>query len=191
MAPPIPPNPTPEEEPRYLVTDLPRKLSRAGFTCGTDELDTYFAKAVGQDIDADYCSCFVALDTHDNNSIAGYFTLSYSSILVDDIPEEQRVRLRNYPKVPCALMGRLAVATAHKGQGLGAALLFDAWTRTKTAKIGGVALVVDALDEKAEAFYLKHNFRRLVPKLQLWHPLRGLPPQAPPPPPPRGIKRIK
>jgi predicted N-acetyltransferase YhbS len=47
----------------------------------------------------------------------------------------------------------LAVTTAAKGQALGAALLVDAITRADESGIGAYALVVDAKDDAARAFY--------------------------------------
>jgi GNAT superfamily N-acetyltransferase len=163
------------EEPPYLIADLPADVDRKAFTCGTESLDAYFHSIVTQDIKKGYCAAFVAIDTRDH-SIAGYYTLCASSVSLDEVPEEQRKKLRLYKKVPCTLMGRLAVATAHQGEKLGSALLYDAWARAANAQIGGVALVVDALHEKARQFYLKHGFLDLGQELQLWHPLKGIPP---------------
>lgn len=55
-------------------------------------------------------------------------------------------------------MGRLAVDKTCKGQGLGGALLADALTRAARAEIAAYALVVDAKDEAAAAFYRHHGF---------------------------------
>jgi ribosomal protein S18 acetylase RimI-like enzyme len=47
---------------------------------------------------------------------------------------------------------------AAKGQGLGAALLVDAITRADESGIGAYALVVDAKDDAAKAFYEHFGF---------------------------------
>lgn len=54
-------------------------------------------------------------------------------------------------------MGRLAIARRFAGQGLGAALLADALTRALRAEIPAFALIVDAKDDKAAAFYRHHG----------------------------------
>jgi len=54
-------------------------------------------------------------------------------------------------------MGRLAVDQAFKGQGLGGALLADALARALRAEIAAYALVVDAKDAAAAAFYRHHG----------------------------------
>ena len=59
------------------------------------------------------------------------------------------------------LMGRLAIATKYQGQGLGRALVADAAIRTDSFGIGAFALVVDAKDEAAAAFYEANGFARI------------------------------
>jgi ribosomal protein S18 acetylase RimI-like enzyme len=55
-------------------------------------------------------------------------------------------------------MGRLAVDQTLKGQGLGGALLADALNRAARSEIAAYALMVDAKDEAAAAFYRHHGF---------------------------------
>jgi predicted GNAT family N-acyltransferase len=55
-------------------------------------------------------------------------------------------------------MGRLAVDQTLKGQGLGGALLADALDRAARSEIAAYALMVDAKDEAAAAFYRHHGF---------------------------------
>lgn len=54
-------------------------------------------------------------------------------------------------------MGRLAVDQAFKGQGLGGALLADALDRAARSEIAAYALMVDAKDDDAAAFYQHHG----------------------------------
>ena len=55
-------------------------------------------------------------------------------------------------------MGRLAFDQAFKEQGLGGALLADALDRATRSEIAAYALMVDAKDEAAAAFYRHHGF---------------------------------
>jgi ribosomal protein S18 acetylase RimI-like enzyme len=55
-------------------------------------------------------------------------------------------------------MGRLAVGQEFQGQGLGAALLADALSRACNSQIAAFALLVDAKDQHAANFYLRHGF---------------------------------
>ena len=69
--------------------------------------------------------------------------------------------LPRYPTVPAVLIGRLAVATANHGKGLGSALIADAIIRTDQLGIGAFAVIVDAKDERAAAFYRANGFLAL------------------------------
>ncbi|WP_215893010.1 GNAT family N-acetyltransferase [Acidithiobacillus ferriphilus] len=60
--------------------------------------------------------------------------------------------------MPVVRMGRLAVDKAFKRQGLGGALLADALDRATRSGIAAYALMVDAKDEVAAAFYRHHGF---------------------------------
>ena len=69
------------------------------------------------------------------------------------LPAGTGKKLPRYPTVPAVRMGRLAVDQAFKGQGLGGALLADALDRAARSEIAAFALMVDAKDETAAAFY--------------------------------------
>ena len=71
-------------------------------------------------------------------------------------------RLPHYP-VPVALLGRLGVDGRWSGQGLGSALLIDALRRVRIASdtLAVYAVVVDAKDERARAFYRRFDFIEL------------------------------
>lgn len=58
------------------------------------------------------------------------------------------------------LLGRLAVAETHQGLGLGSLLLADALQRIARASevMAVYAVVVDALNEQAAAFYRQFGF---------------------------------
>ena len=55
-------------------------------------------------------------------------------------------------------MARLAVSASHRGEGIGAGLLLDGIARACRAGIAAFALVVDAKDDAAVAFYKHHGF---------------------------------
>ena len=65
--------------------------------------------------------------------------------------------------IPVILIGRLAVDLRFEGQGLGAALLQDAFVKSIEAAqlVGARALLVHALNEAAESFYGKFGFEPL------------------------------
>jgi GNAT superfamily N-acetyltransferase len=141
---------------RYSVVPLDPSADRSSFAGGVEPLDRYFRSQVGQDIRRRVAACFTAVDT--SGRTAGYYTLASASILLTDLKADLARRLPRYPSVPAVRMGRLAVDQRFKGQGLGAALLADALRRAATAEIVAYAMVVDAKDPVAAAFYARHGF---------------------------------
>lgn len=129
---------------------------RAVFNCDSEPLNRYLHEQVTQDVRRRVAACFVALA--EGRRIAGYYTLASASLLLADLPARTAKKLPRYPTVPAVRMGRLAVDQAFKGQGLGGALLADALDRAARSEIAAYAMMVDAKDEAAVAFYRHHGF---------------------------------
>jgi GNAT superfamily N-acetyltransferase len=130
--------------------------SRADFDSGVEALDRYLKQQATQDIRRRVSNCFVALE---GNTIAGYYTFAATSISLPDLPDDISRRLPRYPLIPAALIGRLAVDRRFQGRGLGGALLADALIRAAKSDPAIFALVVEAKDDSAAAFYRRHLFR--------------------------------
>ena len=142
--------------PPFLLAPLNATHDRAAFNSDSEPLNRYLREQVTQDIRRRVAACFVALT--DEPRIAGYYTLASASLLLADLPTNTRKKLPRYPTVPTVRMGRLAVDQSFKGQGLGGALLADALDRAARSEIAAYALLVDAKDEIAAAFYRHHSF---------------------------------
>lgn len=138
------------------VLSLDSAHDRAVFNSGSQPLDRYLREQVNQDMRRRVAACFVALT--DERRIVGYYTLAAASLLLADLPPSMTKKLPRYPTVPAVRMGRLAVDLTYKGQGLGGALLADALDRGARSEIAAYALMVDAIDEIAVAFYKHHGF---------------------------------
>lgn len=131
---------------------------RTAFSCGAPELDRYIREHASQDVKRDVARIFVAVRAG-APTVCGYYSLSATSFQRENLPAEQAKRLPRYP-VPAALLGRLAVDDGVKGEGLGAFLLMDALNRIllATQTLAVHALIVDAKDDAAAAFYRKYGF---------------------------------
>lgn len=140
----------------FLVAALDAAHDRTVFNSGSDRLDRYLREQVTQDVRRRMAACFVALA--DGQRIAGYYTLASACLLLADLPSSIGKKLPRHPTVPAVRMGRLAVDQAFKGQGLGGALLADALDRVARSEIAAYALIIDAKDELAAAFYRHHGF---------------------------------
>ena len=91
--------------------------------------------------------------------ITGYYSLSAASFEKEELPPALAKRLPHYP-VPAAVLGRLAIDREQQGRGLGETLLLDAIRRVVRASttIAMYAIIVDAKNERAQAFYERYGF---------------------------------
>lgn len=140
----------------FDLVPLTAAHDRAAFCCDAEPLNRYLREQVTQDIRRRVAACFVALT--DEQRIAGYYTLASASLFLADLPVSTGKKLPRYPTVPAVRMGRLAVDQSFTGRGLGGALLADALDRAARAEIAAYALMVDAKDATAAAFYRHHGF---------------------------------
>ena len=144
----------------FRIEALSADHDRSCFASGADALDRYFKEQASQDIKRRIATCFVAVDVT-TQDLAGYYTLTAASVALNALAPEIVKKLPRYPVVPAVLLGRLAVARAYQGQGLGGVLLADALKRTARAEVGVFAMVVDAKDETAQRFYEHYGFTLL------------------------------
>ncbi len=146
------------QQTRYGPTrPLKKSDDRNSFDCGVEPLNLYLARYALQNQKKDAARTYVAVNN--DGKIAGYYTLVYGSMTVGETPEEISSGLGKYP-VPIILIARLAVRIDEHGKGIGRSLIRDALVRSVgAADIAGLsAVVVDAKDADAKAFYEKMGF---------------------------------
>lgn len=161
----------------FKLALLDSQHDRAAFSSDSEPLNRYIQTQASQDVRRRVAACYVALAGEQR--IAGYYTLASSSVLLTDLPANIGKKLPRYPTVPAVRMGRLAVDQAFKGQGLGGALLADALDRAARAEIAAFAMMVDAKDDAASAFYQHHGFIALPDSpLTLFLPLATVRPAS-------------
>jgi GNAT superfamily N-acetyltransferase len=162
---------------RYRIERLGRHHDRAAFSCGEDSLDSYLRERARQDASRNVATVFVLHDAQEHR-VAGYYTLSAASVQLDTLPMEMQGQLPRYPNVPVVLLGRLAIDQGYQGRDLGEALLFNALRRAfdvGTQQIAAMAVVVDALHDRARAFYERYGFQRFPDnEYQLFLPMRTI-----------------
>ncbi len=141
----------------YRIEALGPGHRRDNFSSGSEALDRYLRERAGQDVRRRIASPFVLISAA-TGDIAGYYTLSATSLSLTALPDELTRKLPRHPTVPATLLGRLAVHSEYQGRGGGAALLADAIQRAARNEIASFALVVDAKDERARSFYEHHGF---------------------------------
>lgn len=146
---------------RFIIEPLENDHRRADFACGNERIDAYFRTIVSQDVKRKYATCFVAREIA-TDRVAGFYTLSSSNVPLSEVPEPLAKKLPRYPSVPAVLIGWLGRHVDYAGQGLGAALLFDAIRTVATSPIGAHAIFADAIDDDAAAFYTAFGFTALL-----------------------------
>jgi GNAT superfamily N-acetyltransferase len=151
------------EAPRLVFEPLGRHHDRASFSCGEPALDHYLKTRAGQDIRRNVARVFVAVPPG-SGEIAGYYSISTSSIAFDQIPDELARKLPRYGEMPAALIGRLARDLRWRGKGVGEILVADALGRVleAAARMGIYAIVAEAKNQAAAAFYRSFGFRPQV-----------------------------
>lgn len=136
-----------------------RLHQRADFRCGISVLDTYLQQQAGQHQRDGIATTHVLIDDRGPTQVLGYCSLAAAQLNLQDLQPADRRRLPAYP-VPAVRLGRLAVALAAQGKGYGRLLLGHALNCSMAlrAQLGVRVLVVDALDERAAAFYRAFGF---------------------------------
>lgn len=133
---------------------------RNRFDCGEPSLNHYLKALATQHHRAGVATTHVLVDDQTPSCICGYYSLAAAQMSLTELSAADQHRLPRYP-IPVARLARLAVALPEQGQGLGGALLQDAVKRCLELRgeLGIHALLVDALHERAAAFYRQYGFR--------------------------------
>lgn len=144
---------------RVRIEQLGRQHDRRAFSCGQPELDEWFQRRASQDDKRNVARVFVAVDS--DLGIVGFYSLSSFTLSIHDLPDDIARKLPRYDAIPAALIGRLARDERVRGRGIGELLVADAIRRVLGAarSMAVFAIVVDAKDERAVAFYKAHGFQ--------------------------------
>ena len=144
---------------KYLIRRLEKKYDKSLFSCGIEALDQYLKTQANQDIKKNVGVSYV-LTARNSSQILGYYTLSSIGIFPGELPEEITRKLPRYPVLPGILLGRLAVDENFQGNKIGELLLMDALKQSMIVSnhIGMVAVIVDAKNKTAVAFYKHYGF---------------------------------
>jgi GNAT superfamily N-acetyltransferase len=157
----------------WRIEPLGASHERGEFSCGKAPLDDFLRLRASQYEKRRLGRTYVALFPG-GTRVAGYYTLSASAVAIANLPPEAAKRLPKHP-VPVILLGRLAVDQKARSQGLGKALLLDAFRRSLdlSEQLGLFAVEVLAIDADAREFYTNFGFVPLADNdLHLFLPMR-------------------
>jgi GNAT superfamily N-acetyltransferase len=141
------------------IEPLGKQHDRATFSSGQPDIDDWFRRRASQDERRNVARVFVAAD--DELGIIGFYSLSSYTLTLHDLPEDLARKLPRYDAIPAARIGRLGRDQRVRGQGMGELLLADAVRRILGAarSVAVFAIVVDAKDNTAAAFYRRFGFQ--------------------------------
>lgn len=130
--------------------------NRTTFECGESSLNDWLARMALQQQEKNYARTRVIVDEAAPTQVLGYYTLLALEVDTGQVPSARRLPRR----LACVLLGRLAVDRSAQGRGLGKLMLLDAIARTRATieEAAGIGLVVDALHDRAAAFYRGFGF---------------------------------
>ena len=128
----------------------------AAFDCGKPALNTYLVRFALMNQLSGTARTYVAQRAH---RIVGYYSLAAAAVEPASAPTRVGKGLARYP-IPLTLLARLAVDKAEQGNGLGSALLKDAFKNFLLAQeiVASRALLVHAKDDEAAKFYARYGF---------------------------------
>lgn len=126
------------------------------FSCGKPALDRWLKTRALANQERGFTAVIVV---HTANRVVGYYGLAPTAIVPAALPRSVRTGQPPDP-VPCLLLGQLATDQNWIGKGIGTGLLKHALQRCVTAAtlIGGRALIVNAVDPEAAAFWRRRGF---------------------------------
>ena len=153
-----------------------RRHDRRNFDCGDAELNEYLRRYARQNHESGGAKTFVGVPPDESARVLGYYTISPGAIEFAKAPRRITRGLGHY-EVPVFRLGRLAVSLSIQGRGLGGELLLAAGKRALSvaAEIGGIALAIDAKNERAAAWYERLGAIRLLDQpLTLVLPLKTI-----------------
>lgn len=145
--------------PDWKIEPLASHHDRAGFDCGEPSLSDWIRQQASQFVSRDLAKVYVLVAEGDPQ-VRGYYAISTCQVRFEELPARHSKGLPRKLGIPAALIGKLAVDVGLHGQKLGGVLLLDALRRIRglSDTIGIRAVVVDAIDERAQAFYLHYEF---------------------------------
>jgi GNAT superfamily N-acetyltransferase len=156
------------------ILQLSKRHDRDGFDCGIGALNEFLRRTARQHIEKGLSVTSVLVSDSQPDRILGYYTLVFVEVEPAQLPSLVAKPLPAH-RVPAIKLARLAVATSEQGKGVGAALLAEAMRDAVSAtnRAGGIALFVDAKDDRAAAFYRRYGFTPLPDlPLQLMMPIK-------------------
>jgi GNAT superfamily N-acetyltransferase len=149
--------------PEWREESIGRHHDRKSFDCGSAALNEYLIRYARQNHESGGAKTFVAVAPEAPTRVLGFYSISPGAIAFAHVPTSLTKKLGRYD-VPVFRLGRLAIDRSVQGRGFGGDLLLAAGERALAvaAEVGGVALAIDAKDERAANWYQRFGALALL-----------------------------
>lgn len=143
-----------------MTLSAPEPLTEAhdvsAFSCGKPILDHWLKARARSNQQKGFTAVLVV---HAAGRVVCYYGLAPTAVVPAALPRSIRTGQPPDP-VPCILLGQLATDTGWAGMGIGTGLVKHALQRCiqAAALVGGRALIVNAVDGDAAAFWTRRGF---------------------------------
>ena len=143
-----------------MALSAPEPLTAAhdvsAFSCGKPALDHWLKSRALSNQERGFTAVLVV---HEAGRVVGFYGLAPTAVVPVTMPRAIRTGQPPNP-VPCFLLGQLATDKRWAGKGVASGLLKHALERCVAAAqlVGGRALMVNAVDDEAAAFWRRRGF---------------------------------
>jgi hypothetical protein len=147
----------------------PEKHDRAAFSCGVEQVDSYFQKTANKLAKADNVRLYVLVDP--KGMLIGFYALNAHAVQFTDLPVKFARTLPSHGNIPAAYISMIGRDQKFSGGGFGGDLLVDALRRIAVAAdaIGVAVVMLDVLDcgdpdrvARRKALYESYGFQSLA-----------------------------
>jgi GNAT superfamily N-acetyltransferase len=160
--------------PPWHEEPISRTYDRDAFDCGDTALNEFLRRHARKSHKRGGAKTFLAINEGDGKVILGFYSVAPASVAYDRTPFLIRRSLARY-EVPVFRLARLAVDRSIQGRGFGGQLLLAAGRRCLrvAAEVGGVALLIDAKNQRIAQWYTEFGALQLLDQpLSLLLPLK-------------------
>ena len=150
-------------EPKFRLERLDDHHRRASFRCSREPaLESYLrddARAFRENARS-VAAVHVLLDVEADHAIAGFFTLSNTSVIPAALPKSIQRKLPRYEHWPATLLGRMARHDHYAEHDLGTILLGLAFEQHLhvAERSASLAMIVDAKNPRLATWYTERGF---------------------------------
>lgn len=144
--------------PSWHEEPIAKQHNREVFDCGDAALNDFLRRHARQTHEQGGAKTFLAVRDDDTAAVLGFYCLSPASVEFSRAADVVKRGLARHD-VPVFRLGRLAVDQSLQGNGLGGQLLLSAGRRCLRAsqEVGGVALLIDAKNERVAQWYASYG----------------------------------